>query len=195
MSVRGEQMRGFWRRVLLQGAIILVSGCGSALYALDLGSPHLSEPRQQEQFFSPQRFSVTGNSSTDVPLLEPQLSFTHDVREDDVKPGLHQTTHRISGEAGGRLNLGGDLTVSAVAKIPVFTREVSGGLINQDEMSGNAWLKDAGRFSWRSEVGIPLGEGIKLNFFYDRSAVSNINRYGVDEKDERFGTNFILRFK
>ena len=170
-------------------------GMPPALYAMDLGTPRLTEPLQQEKFFNPERLAVQGNANAKTQLLEPQLAVSHDVREDELGSGMMQTTHRVHGEAGGKLNLFGDVSLTAVAKVPVYIYGVTGTTDVADGASNSELLKNTGRLSWRSELGVPLGEGVDLNLFYDRSTLGKIDRPGVDEREEKFGTKFIFRFK
>ena len=93
-----------------------------------------------------------------------------------------QTTHRIHGEAGGKLNLFGDVSLTAVAKNPVYIYGVTGNTNVADSASSSELLKNTGRLSWRSELGVPLGEGVDLNLFYDHSTFGKIDRPGVDER-------------
>jgi hypothetical protein len=170
-------------------------GMPSALYAMDLGTPRLTEPLQQEKFFNPERLSLPGSANTNAPLLEPQLAVSHVAREDEMGHGVMQTTHRVHGEAGGKLNVLGDVSLTAVAKIPVYIYGVTGNANIADGASNSELLKNTGRISWRSELGVPLGEGVDLNLFYDHSSLGKIERPGVDEREEKFGTKFIFRFK
>jgi hypothetical protein len=175
--------------------LLLSVGMPSALYATDLGTPRLSEPLQQEKFFTPERLAVQGNANAKTQLIEPQLGVSHDVREDDAGPGMMHTTHSVHGEAGGKVNLIGDVSLTAVAKIPVYIYGVTGTTGAADGASSSELLKNTGRLSWRSELGVPLGEGVDLNLFYDRSTLGKIDRPGIDEKEEKYGTKFIFRFK
>jgi len=174
---------------------IFCVGLTPALYAMDLGAPRLSEPLQQGKFFNTERLTVQGNVNTKQQLLEPQLAVSHDAREDEVGRGMMQTTHRVHGEAGGKLNIIGDVSLTAVAKIPVYIYGITGSDSAADGASSSELLKNSGRLSWRSELGVPLGEGVDLNLFYDRSSIGKIDRPGVDEREEKFGTKFIFRFK
>jgi len=139
---------------------IFCVGLTPALYATDLGTPRLTEPLQQEKFFNAERLAVQGNVNDKPQLLEPQLAVSHDAREDEVGLGMMQTTHKVHGEAGGKLNFLGDVSLTAVAKIPVYIYGVT-----------------------------------DLNLFYDHTAVGKVDRPGVDEREEKFGTKFIFRFK
>jgi len=163
--------------------------------AADLGVPSLSEPLQQEKFFDVERLSVNSSPGSVKPLLEPQLAVSHDVRENDLGVGVKQTTHRVHGEAGGKLNISGDVSLITVAKIPVYTHELTGDTRTADGLTNSELLKSPGRLSWRSELGVPLGEGVNLNVFYDNSTFGKVDRPGVDEREERFGTRFIFQFK
>jgi hypothetical protein len=174
---------------------LLYIGMPSALYATDLGTPRLTEPLQQGKFFDSERLSVKGSADAKPQLIEPQLGVSHDAREEDLGRGMMQTTHRVHGEAGGKLNIFGDVSLTAVAKIPVYIYGVTGNANAADSASSSELLKNTGRLSWRSEMGVPLGEGVDLNLFYDHSTLGKVDRPGVDEREEKFGTKFIFRFK
>jgi hypothetical protein len=175
--------------------LILAALSPATLFAMDLGTPRITAPMQHEKFFETERLAVQGTSKDKPPLLEPQLAVSHDAREDGVGLGMQQTTHRVHGEAGGKLNLFGDVTLTAVAKIPVYRYGVTSSANTVDGASSSELLKNTGRLFWRSELGIPLGEGVGLNLFYDRSSLGRVDRPGVDEREEKFGTKFIFRFK
>lgn len=174
--------------------LLFFLGMPAALWALDLGAPRLTAPLQQEKFFSADRLSLQGGGAK-APLLEPQLGVSHDAREADTGPGMKQTTHRIHGEAGGKLNLFDEVQFSAVAKIPVYSYEVTGGANGADRTAGTEMLKNSGKLSWRSEMGISLGKGLDLNLFYDRSNLGRVERPGIEDREEKFGSRFIFRFK
>lgn len=163
--------------------------------AADLGAPSLSEPLQKERFFDAERLSVNSPSGSAKPLLEPQLAVSHDVRENELRGGAKQTTHRVHGEAGGKLNIIGDVSLITVARVPVYAHETTGSTRTADGVTSSELLKSPGRLSWRSELGVPLGVGVNLNFFYDNSTFGKVDRPGVDEREERFGTRFIFKFK
>lgn len=175
--------------------VLMVLLMPMTVLAIDLGTPRLTEPLQQEKFFNAERFAVQGGVKEQSPLLQPQLGVSHDAREEEKGVGMKQTTHRIHGEAGGRINFFSDVTFTAVAKIPVYTYAVTGSDNVGNGAANSAWLQSPRRLSWRSELGVPLKEGVDLNLFYDRSAFGRIDRPGVDEREEKFGTQFIFRFK
>jgi len=179
--------------LLLSGiTLTLITVCAAAT---DLGVPQLSEPLQTERFFNPERLSVDSSSSHSKPLLEPQLSVSHDVRENDLGVGVMQTTHRVHGEAGGKLNIIGDVSLVTVARIPVYTHEVTESTRTADGVTNSELLKSTRRLSWRSELGVPLGENVNFNLFYDNSSFGKVDRPGVEEREEKFGTRFIFKFK
>lgn len=163
--------------------------------AADLGTPTLSEPLQKERFFDPDRFSVGSVQGPGKPLLEPQLSVSHDARETDVGGGVKQTTHRVHGEAGGKLNVIGDISLVTVAKIPVYMHEITRSTRTSEGVTSSELFRNTGRLSWRSELGVPLKEGVNFIFFYDNSTFGKVDKPGVDEREEKFGTKFIFRFK
>jgi hypothetical protein len=103
----------------------------------------------------------------------------------------------IHGEAGGKVNLLDNVSLTAVAKIPLYTHETrSGALSPGDEGKVSTDLMHKpGSISWRSELGVSLGKGVNLNLFYDQSTFGRVDRPGVDEREEKFGTRFIIHFK
>jgi hypothetical protein len=163
--------------------------------ALDLGTPPLSEPLQKENFFDTKRLLIGGESISSKPAFVPQLSFSHNSREENVGVGVNQKFHSISGEAGGKINLGGDVSLTAVTRIPVYSYEVTENSRTQDGAATGELLKRPGRLSWRSELGVPISGGVNLNFFYDNSAIGKMDKPGLEERDEKFGTRFIIKFE
>lgn len=154
-----------------------------------------SEPVQKEKFFDPERLSFTVFSAGEKSVVEPYLSVSHDAREDDVGLGVKQTSERVHGEAGGKLNLLGDISLTTFAKIPVYAKETVGNQKTSDGESNSELFNSKGRFSWRSELGVPVKKGVDLNFFYDNSTVGKIDKPGVEEREEKFGTRFIFKFE
>jgi hypothetical protein len=163
--------------------------------AAEPGVPNLSEPSQKEKFFLPDRFSLTGSTESVKPVLEPHFSVSHDTREDNVSLGLKQTSEKVFGEAGGKLNLLGDISFTSFAKIPVYTKETVGSQKTTDGVSSSGLFPVKGKLSWRSELGVPLKKGVDLNFFYDNSTLGKVDRPGVEDRDEKFGTRFIFKFE
>jgi len=159
------------------------------------GEPKISEPLQKENFFAPERFSFTDSSDSEKSVIEPYLSVSHDAREEDVRLGVKQTSERVRGEAGGKLNLLGDISLTTFAKIPVYSKETVGSQQTSDGVSNSELLKNTERLSWRSELGVPVKKGVDLNFFYDNSTVGKIDKPGVEEREEKFGTRFIFKFE
>lgn len=179
----------------LLGLWLLNAASAATAAAADGWMQQLCEPLQKEKFFNPERVTLTPSAGGAKPLLEPQLSVSHEAREADVGVGGRQTTHRVHGEAGGKLNIGGDVSLTTVARIPIYTHETTGSMKGTDGVSSSELLKNTGRFSWRSELGVPLQEGVNLNFFYDNTTFGRIDKPGIDEKEEKFGTRFIFKFK
>jgi len=163
--------------------------------ASDLGVPQLSEPLQKEKFFDPERFSFTDSPDSEKTVVQPHLSVSRDAREDDVGLGLKQTFEKVHGEAGGKLNLLGDISLTTFAKIPVYTKETVGSQKTSDGVSNSELFKNNGKFSWRSELGVPVKKGVDLNFFYDNSTTGRIDKPGVEQREEKFGTRFIFKFE
>lgn len=184
-------MAKWWVCLYLQVMVLMPA----TLFAVDLGTPRLTEPLQQGTFFNAERLAVQGGDKARAPLVQPQLGVSHDAREEEMGRGVRQTTHRIHGEAGGKINFFSDVTLTAVAKIPVYTYAITGSDFVAAGVTNSEWLQSARRLSWRSELGVPITEGVDLNLFYDRSTLGRIDRPGIDEREEKFGTQFIFRFK
>jgi len=163
--------------------------------AVDLGAPSLSEPLQKEHFFDTKRLLIGGEGPASQPTFVPQLSFSHNSREENVSVGVNQKFHSILGEAGGKINLGGDVSLTTVTRIPVYSYEVTENNRTLDGAASGELLKKPGHLSWRSELGVPIGGGVNLNFFYDNSTVGKMEKPGLEERDEKFGTRFIFKFK
>lgn len=163
--------------------------------AVDAVAPNLVEPVQKGTFFEPDRLIYKSDKPSSEQLLEPLFSVSKEAREGERGVGGQQTTHRLHGEAGGKINLFGDASFSAFAKIPVYSYEVSGNSRNIGNSTSGEFLRNNGRLSWRSEFGLPIGEGINLNLFYDNSTIGKVDRPGIEEREEKFGTRFIIKFK
>jgi len=186
-------MQRFVSRIILQLISLLLISVTASIAAP--GDPQLTEPIQKEKFFAPERFSFTDAPDSEKSVVEPYISVSHDAREDDVGLGVKQTSERVRGEAGGKLNLLGDISLTTFAKIPVYSKETVGSLKTSDGASNSELFKNTGRLSWRSELGVPVKKGVDLNFFYDNSTVGKIDRPGVEEREEKFGTRFIFKFE
>jgi len=160
--------------------------------AADLGTPLLSAPLQQEKFFETERLTAKGESSSATGGWEPQVGLSHVAREDEALSGEKQTTHKIHGEAGGKLNLLNNVSLTAIARIPLYTHESSS---SEDRKASTDLLGKAEKLSWRSELGVNLGSGVDLNLFYDRAMFGRVDRPGLDDQEEKFGTRVIIHFK
>ena len=163
--------------------------------ASDLEGPQLSEPLQKEKFFEPERFSFTDSNGSVKSAVEPYLSVSRDAREGDAGLGVNHTFERVHGEAGGKLNLLGDISLTTFAKVPVYTKETTESQNKSAFGSNSELLKPSGQLSWRSELGVPVKKGIDLNFFYDNSVIGKIDKPGVEGREEKFGTRFIFKFE
>jgi hypothetical protein len=188
-SIFNRLFRYFFSSFLLGTAAVV------NVIASDPVSPDLSAPLQTEKFFSPERFSFTDSPATAKPVIQPHLSVSHDAREDDVRLGVRQTSERVHGEAGGKLNFLGNISLTTFAKVPVYTKETVGSQKTSDGVSSSELFKAPGRLSWRSELGVPVKKGVDLNFFYDYSNFGKVDKPGVEEREEKFGTRFIFKFK
>lgn len=184
------------RRLLtLSLALILAVGAvtGTQAEPLGLKTPQLSAPLQQEKFFDMERLTAKGGSKD----LETQLGLSYAAREVAGNEAAGQATHRLFGEAGGKVELLKNVSLSAVARLPLYVYEARSGeaSLSQGKITIDAVRKPGSNLSWRSELGVNLGLGVDLNLFYDRSMLGSMDRPGMEERDEKFGTRFIIRFK
>ncbi len=175
-------------------SLILHAGAG-VCEAVDLGTPVLSEPLQKEKFFDAERLTIKGEPTAIPGGFEPQVGLSHTAREDETVSGGKHTTQRIHGEAGGKLNLSDSLSLTGIARIPLYTLETKELASSADEKVTSDLLGKPGDLSWRSELGVNLGAGIDLNLFYDKSVFGRGDKPGMDDRDEKFGTRFIIHFK
>jgi hypothetical protein len=177
-------------------ALILLAAVSAAVAAEPSSKPNISIPVQSETFFQPDRLQFKPEKSSPDQLIEPLFSVSKEAREEERGMGGQHTTHRVHGEAGGKINLFGDASLSAVAKIPVYSYDVTDNDRNiGGTTTGGDLLRNNGRLSWRSELGLPISQGVNLNLFYDSSIFGRIDKPGVEEREEKFGTRFIIRFK
>lgn len=196
MRVADRSYRCF-RLVLLIVCSLILHGGVEDCRAVDLGTPVLSEPLQTEKFFAPDRLTVKGEARSTSGGWEPQVGISHSAREDDVSSTGKQTIHRIHGEAGGKLNILENLSLTAIARIPLYTHETrfEDSAFPADGKVSSDLLRNTGNLSWRSEVGVNLGAGVDINLFYDQSMFGRDVKPGVDDRDEKFGTRVIIHFK
>jgi len=188
-----RQIIGIFRQFF--SLLLCIALFSASASASEPGGPQLLEPPQKERFFAPERYSFTDSPYSTKSVMEPYLSVSHDAREGDVGLGVKQTSERVHGEAGGKLNLLGDISLTTFAKIPVYTKETIESQKTSEGDSNSELFKNKGRFSWRSELGVPVKKGVDLNFFYDNSNVGKIDKPGVVEREEKFGTRFIFKFE
>lgn len=184
-------------RIFRQGISSLLLGTlfVGGVAAADVVPPNLAEPIQKEKFFDPDRFYITDSSDPAKPVVQPHFSLSHEKRENDLGLGFKQTTESLHGEAGGKLNFLGDISLTTFAKLPVYKKESVGSQRTADGVSNSELFKSTGRLSWRSELGVPVKKGVNLNFFYDNSTIGRVDKPGVEEREEKFGTRFIFKFE
>lgn len=164
-------------------------------YAADSGVSATAGPSQNEKFFDPDRYSFTDANEKNDSVIKPYFSVSHDKREEDVGFGVKQTTDIVHGEAGGRLNLLGDISLTTFAKIPVFAKGTIENQKTAESGSSSELFQKSSKLSWRSELGVPIKKGLDMNFFYDNSSFGRVDKPGVEEREEKFGTKFIFKFK
>lgn len=185
------------KRRLLTFSFMLIMAVGGAIRSqaepLGLKTPQLSAPLQQEKFFDMDRLTAKGGSAD----LESQLGLSYAAREVAGSEVAGQATHRLFGEAGGKVELLKNVSLSAVARLPLYVYEEKSGeaALSQGRITADAMRKPVSNLSWRSELGMNLGLGVDVNLFYDRSMLGSTDKPGIEEREEKFGTRFIIRFK
>jgi hypothetical protein len=171
-----------------------------------LETPSLSDDLATQKYFDPARFLSTGGLKYEAApsfTLEPQVGVGYEKLEMEIGSGFGEVFHKVHAQAGGRLDLPGMLYLSAAAKLPVYTYEMTGRHIGGDDSFQNTigrynydLFSHSGKsLSWTGEVGIRLGLGTDLNIFYDQTQLDSFqggNRF--DRMEERFGTRIIFRF-
>ncbi len=189
-------LRTFFLGVLFCLCQLFSLGWESFAVAAGLGTPSLSPPLQLEGFFDTRRFSTRTGEGGESGSLEPELALSHLAREEGGS-GFRQMLHRIHGEAGGRLTLLDNVSLTAVARLPLYTYEARSSELSPGGEGRGATdlMRGSGNLSWRSELGVSLGKGVDLNLFYDRAMFGRVERPGTGEAEEKFGTRFIIRFK
>lgn len=183
--------------VFRAGTLLLLVMAGIAAasaFAQSDALPNLA-PTQQDTFFKHSILNLSEPQQADKPMLEPYFSFSHDAREENPGIWAKLSVDRILGEAGGKLNLFGNSSITTFAKIPVYKKETVERDRTNDSSSSTELLKKGSGLSWRSELSIPFDSKKGINIFYDNSTYGQINKPGVEERDERFGTRFIFKFK
>lgn len=174
----------------------------------DLGVPDLLTPVQQENFFNPNRLSISFGQSRDsvptyfFPYFEPQLGLDYSAREEGLGDLKQQTTYMLHGEAGGKLHILENLSLLAVLKIPLYSYEktdIAPG-VGPSSQSDSRLMNDLSNFSiygisWRGELGIKLAPNIDLNLFYDRTNLNKGNTpTNTQSPEDKFGTSIIFKF-
>ena len=134
-------------------------------------------------------------------VFEPEVGLSHAMWERELKNGYDEITHKIHARAGGRVDLFGLLSLSAAAKLPVYTvassdRWLAGSYSQPGEFRhGYDILDGPDKLSWTGEMGVHLGPA-DLNIFYDKSHLDDLaGSGGFSRFDETFGTRLIFRFK
>lgn len=171
--------------------------------AADLGVPALSPPLPERDYFRIENVlnaEVRLEQNPDV-IIEPQLGLGHARREREVRTGYDDVAHTIHARAGGRIQLFRTISLSASAKVPVYTVESSAKWIAGSSSSSGATRYDYAilhpvqTLSWAGEMGIHLGGRVDLNLFYDRTRLDIYPAAGESAQENRFGTRLIFRFR
>jgi hypothetical protein len=157
-------------------------------------------------YFEPYRYLSTGGLKYEAApsfTLEPQVGVGYEKLEMEIGSGFGEVFHKVHAQAGGRLELPGMLYLSAAAKLPVYTYEMTGRRSGEDislQSPTSRYEYDLFRnpmtnLSWTGEVGIRLGLRTNLNLFYDQTQFGGFQGGSrFDRMEEKFGTRIIFRF-
>lgn len=176
---------------------------GAAALGADLGTPVLVPELVVRDRLNSGNVLKTGIRITPTSdlVLEPEVGLSHAMREWELTTGYDEITHKIHAQAGGRVDLFGLISLSAAAKLPVYTvassdRWLAGSYSQPGEFRhGYDILDGPDRLSWTGEMGVHLGAA-DLNIFYDKSHFDDLTGSGGFSRfDETFGTRLIFRFK
>jgi hypothetical protein len=183
-------------------AIFLLAA--SAVFAADLGTPRLSESLSTRKFFDPDRLLITGGvkyEGVEGFTIEPLVGLGYTARERELKVGVDEAIHKVNAQAGGKIDFAKALYLSAAAKIPVYTYELTDsrtgfgapqGAQSRHELDFTRLSPST--LSWTGEMGIHLGLGADLTIYYDQDLLKGYQP-GLTQSEERFGTRIIFRFK
>lgn len=179
----------------------------ASAYAADLGTPRLSDDFTRS-YFNPDRF-LTGGGIKYEPAqnftLEPQVGFGYGSWEREAGSGYDEVIHKIHAQAGGKVDLSGMVFISAAAKVPVYTYQLTGhsgsGVFSfQPPATRHDYdliRHPGGNLAWTGEMGVHLGLGADLNLFYDMTpfAAGTTGMNSVGQSEERVGTRIIFHFR
>ena len=174
-----------------------------AASAADLGAPTLSPSLPVRDYFDTGKMLKAGvrlEQNANV-VIEPQLGLGHARREREIRTGYDDVTHTIHARAGGQVHLFRVLSLSASAKLPVYSVESSdqwiAGSSSQSVVRryGYEIMRPAGNLSWTGEMGFNLSGHVDLKVFYDQNRFDMYPRNGETHQEDRFGTRLIFRFR
>jgi hypothetical protein len=188
-------------------SLIAVLLFGVSAGAADLGVPRLVDDLAARRLYDPDRFlTVSGLTygATRNFTLTPQVGLGYFSWGREVKTGVEESFHQIQARAGGRVELFDFLYLSAAAKLPVYSYDVTDqrlfGLATGEQASGrqqyDLFRTPGSELTWSGEVGVRLSKEVDLNLFYDLNRLGPLPVKGLlSQPEERFGTRFIFRFK
>ena len=184
-------------------AALIIGQFWGAAFAADLGVPVLSPALVVRDRLNSGNVVKTGIrlAPTADLVFEPEFGLGHAMWEREVKSGFDEITHKIHAQAGGKVDLFGLVSLSAAAKLPVYTaassdRWLAGSYSQPGEFRHDYdILRNADKLSWTGEMGLHLGSA-NINLFYDKSRFDDmIGGSRLSEYDEIFGTRLIFRFR
>lgn len=188
--------------IFLTYAINVLSG--PAAFAVDLGTPLLSPVLVVRDRLNSGNVLKTGirlEPAEDF-VFEPEVGLGHAMWEREVKSGYDEITHTIHAQAGGKVDLFSMVSLSAAAKLPVYSVASSDRWLAGDYSQPGEFRHDydilhsADKLSWKGEMGVRLGASADINLFYDRSHFDEpTGSSGLSRFEETFGTRLIFRFK
>lgn len=191
-------------RSLAAATLIIGVMSAAAVSAADLGAPTLSPPLAGRDYLDTGQLLKAGmrlEGDPDV-IIEPHLGLGHAKREWGVRTGFDNVTHSIHARAGGEIQLFRLVSLSASAKLPVYSVESSDPLIagtaspSGSRRYGYEILRPVDKVSWVGEMGLRLGDRLDLSVFYDRNRFDLFPGAGENfRQEDRFGTRLIFRFR
>jgi hypothetical protein len=173
---------------------------------VELGTPRLSEPMDEGWLMGRDRLLTSGGvkyGAGESLTLEPLIGLGYGMRRFEQFAGTGARSYKVHAEAGGKVNLLQSLYFSAAAKMPLYSYETAVGrdagppAMTSFSRHEYDFLRLPGsNFTWTGEVGVRLGLGADLTFYYDQNLFLPAGGGPIgDRPEDRFGTRIIFRFK
>lgn len=182
--------------------MILLSAAVQALASGPEASTGGSAPRL---FDSKRLLTSTGTQGDSETLsLTPQFGVGYSTRERESRPGIDESVYAINAQAGCRLDMFNLVYLSAAAKLPVYTYDVTdrrlASISSRQERTAHQQydlLQSPGdNLAWTGEMGLKLNPQLDFNFYYDQTKYCAMpSGTNTDQNEEKIGTRLIFHFK